>query len=66
MGAEAGHSEGGLSMNIQKVVLTILGLIALFLVLSNGNVFNTALTTASDTALKGVAVLQGRDSKVVS
>jgi hypothetical protein len=52
-------------MNIQKVVLTILGVIALYLVLINGNAFNTALKTVADTSLNGVAVLQGRN-KVVS
>jgi hypothetical protein len=51
-------------MNIGKVVLTILGLIALYLILANGNAFNAALKTAGDTALKGVAVLQGRNSAV--
>jgi hypothetical protein len=51
-------------MNIGKVVLTILGLIALYLILANGNAFNQALKTAGDTALKGVAVLQGRTSAV--
>jgi hypothetical protein len=50
-------------MNAGKIIMTVLGLIALFLVLSNGNAFNTALKTAGDTALKGVAVLQGRDTK---
>jgi hypothetical protein len=49
-------------MSIGKVVLTVLGLIALFLVLSNGNAFNEILKTASGSALKGVAVLQGRST----
>ena len=49
-----------------KIILTILGLIALYLILVNGNAFNTALKTTGETALKGVAVLQGRDSKVVA
>lgn len=49
-------------MNIGKVVLTILGLIALYLVLSNGSTFNSILQTAGGTALKGVAVLQGRST----
>lgn len=52
-------------MSFQKVVLTILGVIALYLVLVNGNAFNTALKTVADTSLNGVAVLQGRN-KVVS
>jgi hypothetical protein len=53
-------------MNWQKFLLTILGLIALYLILANGNAFNTALKTTSDTALKGVAVLQGRNASVVA
>lgn len=49
-------------MNYGKFVLTILGLIALFLVLSNGSAFNEIMKTAGGTALKGVAVLQGRST----
>jgi hypothetical protein len=50
-------------MKAGKIILTILGLIALYLVLSNGNAFNTALKTVTDSSLKGVAVLQGRNAK---
>lgn len=52
-------------MNIGKVVLTVLGLIALYLVLSNGEVFNNILKSAGSTTLKGVAILQGREGNVV-
>jgi len=51
---------------VEKIILTVLGLIALYLILANGNAFNTALKTTSDTALKGVAVLQGRGANVVA
>lgn len=47
-------------MNIQKVVLTVLGLIALYLILANGKAFNDILKTSGDTLNKGVAVLQGK------
>ena len=49
-------------MSIGKVILTVLGLIALFLVISNGNAFNEILKTTTGSALKGVAVLQGRST----
>jgi len=49
-------------MSIGKVVLTVLGLIALYLVVANGNAFNQILSTATGSALKGVAVLQGRST----
>lgn len=45
-----------------KIALVILAVIALYLVLAHGNAFNTALQTAGGTALKGVAVLQGRNA----
>lgn len=48
-------------MNIGKIVLTMFGLIALFLVLSKGDVFNEILKTASSAGLKGVTLLQGRN-----
>lgn len=47
----------------QKIVLTILALIALYLILANGGMFNTILGTAGDTAIRGVTVLQGRNGK---
>jgi hypothetical protein len=50
-------------MNIQKIVLTVLGLIALFLILSNGKAFNDALKTSGQTINTGVAILQGRSAK---
>lgn len=50
-------------MNIGKIILIILGLIALYLILANGNAFNTALKTVADSSLKGVAVLQGRSTE---
>ena len=50
---------------IPKLILTVFGLIALYLILAHGNSFNTALTTLSNSSLKGVAVLQGRDASVV-
>jgi hypothetical protein len=52
-------------MKVEKVVLTMFGLIALYLVLANGNAFNTALKTSTDSALRGIAVLQGRNGSVV-
>ena len=53
-------------MNWQKIILTVLGLIALYLVLSQGHAFNTALKTSTNSLLQGVAILQGRDGKVVA
>jgi hypothetical protein len=50
--------------SIPKIVLTVLALIALYLILANGNAFNTALGTTTGSALKGIAVLQGRSTKV--
>ena len=49
-----------------KIVLTVLALIALYLVLANGNAFNTALSTTAGSALKGIAVLQGRSASVAN
>lgn len=49
-------------MSIGKVILTILGLIALYLILSKGSEFNTILSTVGGTALKGAVVLQGRST----
>lgn len=55
-----------IEMNGTKIVMTVFGLIALYLVLANGNAFNQMLSTSTDAALKGVAVLQGRNSSVVA
>ena len=52
-------------MGVQKIILTVLSVIALYLVLTNGNAFNTALKTTADSAINGAAVLQGR-GKIVS
>lgn len=49
-------------MSFGKGVLTVFGLIALYLVLANGAIFNTILQTTGGTALKGIAVLQGRST----
>lgn len=53
-------------MKISKIILTVLAVIALYLVLANGNAFNTALKTTTDSAIKGVAVLQGRNANIVA
>ena len=49
---------------VPQIVLTVLALIALYLILANGNSFNTALSTLTGSTLKGVAVLQGRSASV--
>jgi hypothetical protein len=43
-----------------KIVLTVLGIIALYLILANGNAFNNALKTVTTATNTGIAVLQGR------
>lgn len=50
--------------SIPKIILTVLALIALYLILANGNAFNAALSTLTGSSLKGVAVLQGRTASV--
>lgn len=51
-------------MNIQKIVLSILGLIALYLILAHGAAFNDILKTGGGTINKGIAVLQGKAKDV--
>lgn len=53
-------------MNFQKITMTVLGLIALYLIISNGNTFNEILKTAGGEALKGGALLQGRKINTVN
>lgn len=53
-------------MSMKKIVFAVLILIGLYLILVNGNAFNTAFKTGTDSLIKGVAVLQGRDGSVVS
>lgn len=52
--------------SVTKIVLTVLAVIALYLVLAHGNAFNAALGTLTSSATKGVAVLQGRDASVAA
>jgi len=45
-----------------KGVTIVFILIGLYLILSNGVIFNSILKTIADSSLKGVAVLQGRST----
>ncbi len=49
-----------------KVVFWITVLIGLYLVAVNASTLNLILMTLSDTSLKGIATLQGRDVKGVT
>lgn len=47
--------------SVIKVIAWIVGLITLFLILDNGGAFNNILKTATDSTIRGITVLQGRD-----
>lgn len=51
---------------MKKVVFWIMVLIGLYLVAMNATKLNTVLSTLSDTSLKGIATLQGRNVKGVT
>lgn len=51
---------------MKQAIFWIMVLIGLFLVANNATKLNVVLATLSDTSLKGVAVLQGRNVKGVT
>jgi hypothetical protein len=56
--------KGGYTM--KQVIFWVMVLIGLFLVATNATKLNTVLLTLSDTSLKGIATLQGRNVKGVT
>lgn len=50
-------------LDLQAVYMTMLGLVGLYLILTNAKVINTLATTGLKGGLSGLVILQGRDPK---
>lgn len=54
-----------LGIDIQAVYMTMLGLVALYLILTHATQLNRLITTGARTGLGGLVILQGRNPRTV-